>query len=102
MGLNLGEGKHCLMLLVEIMFLILLVEMILPVHSMQSKFYSFRFCGQSIVESFRMHSLHYKADAYIVMTWLTCLKHSCLNPIALRKTKIVNSFGLSECNRVKQ
>ena len=24
-----------------------------------------------------------------------------LNPIALRKTKIVNNFGLSDCNRVK-
>ena len=24
------------------------------------------------------------------------------NPIALRKVKIVNNFGLSECNRVKQ
>ena len=28
-------------------------------------------------------------------------KHSCLNPVALRKAKIANNFGLSECNRVK-
>ena len=28
-------------------------------------------------------------------------KGSTLNPIALRKTKIVCNFGLSECNRVK-
>ena len=26
---------------------------------------------------------------------------SFLNPIALRKAKIVHNFGLSECNRVK-
>ena len=26
---------------------------------------------------------------------------SCLNPIALRKTKIIYNFGLSEVNRVK-
>ena len=26
---------------------------------------------------------------------------STLNPIALRKAKIVNNFGLYECNRVK-
>ena len=26
---------------------------------------------------------------------------TCLNPIALRKAKIVYNFGLSECNRVK-
>ena len=25
----------------------------------------------------------------------------CLNPIALRKTKIVCNFGLSECNRAE-
>ena len=27
--------------------------------------------------------------------------HAYLNPIALRKAKIVCNFGLSECNRVK-
>ena len=26
---------------------------------------------------------------------------ACISPIALRKAKIVNNFGLSECNRVK-
>ena len=26
----------------------------------------------------------------------------CFNPVALRKAKIVCSFGLSECNRVKE
>ena len=29
------------------------------------------------------------------------VKQSFLNPTALRKTKIVYNFGLSECNRVK-
>ena len=26
----------------------------------------------------------------------------CINPIALRKTKVVYNFGLSECNRVQK
>ena len=30
------------------------------------------------------------------------LLNSTLNPIALKKTKIVYNFGLSECNRVKE
>ena len=26
----------------------------------------------------------------------------CFNPVALRKTKIICNFGLSECSRVKE
>ena len=36
-----------------------------------------------------------------IVDTLLVSKSSTLNPIALRKAKIVYSFGLSECNRVK-
>ena len=35
------------------------------------------------------------------MTLAQSLFSVCINPIALRKAKIVYNFGLSECNRVK-
>ena len=40
------------------------------------------------------------ADIENYPCWSTYLEHCNINPLALRKAKIVNSFGLSECNRV--
>ena len=34
--------------------------------------------------------------------WLQSQSESTLNPVALRKAKIVCNFGLSECKRVKR
>ena len=34
--------------------------------------------------------------------WANTLKHTCINPVTLRKAKIVCNSGLSECNRAKQ
>ena len=36
-----------------------------------------------------------------MLPWVKKLYGTTLNPIALRKTKIVYNFGLSECNMVK-
>ena len=41
---------------------------------------------------------YFTSETYIVVSLYTCP----LNPIALRKAKIVYNFGLSECNRVKE
>ena len=38
---------------------------------------------------------------FICMNHLFRWQADALNPIALRKAKIVCNFGLSECNRVK-
>ena len=37
----------------------------------------------------------------LLMPWNNQMSKPYYHPIALRKTKIVNNFGLSECNRVK-
>ena len=40
-----------------------------------------------------------------IMSYISCIQCFCfkrINPIALRKAKIVYEFGLSECNRIKE
>ena len=37
----------------------------------------------------------------LMVDFLAHICHEGINPIALRKAKIVHNFGLSECNRVK-
>ena len=65
----------------------------------RSKFYSVRATrGISSVEANRKSQIMFPLVKMVEK--LVCVP-SHLNPFALRKTKIVYNFGLSECNRVK-
>ena len=48
-----------------------------------------------------IHDNCWKAHTKTVILSMIYLNIDLLNPIALRKAKIVYNFGLSECNRVK-
>ena len=39
---------------------------------------------------------------FFCLSSVSLLIMSSIDPIALRKAKIVNNFGLSECNKVKE
>ena len=47
------------------------------------------------------HKQLYKMSPDMTDVFLNLKIEQSINPVALRKTKIVYNFGLSECNRVK-
>ena len=51
-------------------------------------------------EHLAFYLISYKQKVGILYLIKNCISHK-FNPTALRKAKIVYSFGLSECNRVK-
>ena len=62
-----------------------------------------RICVCLVFEQYRLIKQAAVYLSYIYHIYLPSLfDHHFLNPIALRKAKIVYNFGLSECNRVKE